>query len=96
MNIDHILKLARIEIKKEDKKSFEKDFSSILDFVKKIEKLKIKKTDKIYYPAEIYNVMREDKARQETRNKKQGTKKKLIDAAPDKKENYIKVKEILK
>ena len=96
MNIDHILKLARIEIKKEDKKSFEKDFSSILDFVKKIEKLKIKEINKIDYPAEICNVIREDRASQEIRNKKQETNKKLIDTAPDKKENYIKVKEILK
>lgn len=94
MNIDHILKLARIEIKKEEKKSFEKDFSSILDFVKKIEKLKIKEINKIDYPAEIYNVMREDKI--EKIKDKEKNAKKLIDTAPDKKENYIKVKEILK
>jgi aspartyl/glutamyl-tRNA(Asn/Gln) amidotransferase C subunit len=91
MKIDHILKLARVEIKGGEKSSIEKDFSSILGFVKKIEKLDTKKTKPMSYPVDIYNAMREDKIQ----NKK-GSNKKLVDAAPETKDNLIKVKEILK
>lgn len=94
MKIDHILKLARIKIKGEEKNTFEKDFSSILGFVKKIEKIDTKKIKAMSYPVDIYNAMREDEI---TNNQRQiANNKKLIDAAPEKKDNFIKVKEILK
>lgn len=94
MYINHILKLARLEIEKKEKNNLEKDFSSILGFVKKIEKLNVSNVKIMPYPIDIYNVMLEDKTSKKTKKKKKRVKK-LINAAPDKKNNYIKVKQVL-
>lgn len=92
VKIDHILKLARIEIDEKEKKQIEKDFLAILKFVKEIEKVKAEGNVKpMSYPVEVYNVMREDEVK---KNKKEKDNK-LIKLAPDKKDNYIKVKQVL-
>ena len=107
MKIEHILKLARVQIKGAEKDSIEKDFSSIINFVKKIEKLETNKVKPMSYPVDIYNAVREDKTINGKKSRsKVGTpteaseqmtnNKKLIDAAPDKKDNYVKVKEVFK
>lgn len=93
MKIDKILKLARIEIEEEEKKQIEKEFLAILDFIKEIEKIDISNVKPMNYPQEIYNVMREDKENQKENQKMK--RKKLLNAAPDTKDNYIKVKQVL-
>ncbi len=94
VKIDHILKLARIEIDEKEKKQIEKDFLAILKFVKEIEKVKAEGNVKpMSYPVEVYNVMREDKPTKS--QDKEEKAKKLIKLAPDKKDNYIKVKQVL-
>jgi aspartyl-tRNA(Asn)/glutamyl-tRNA(Gln) amidotransferase subunit C len=93
MHIDRILQLARIQTSKEEKQNLEKDFSSILDFVKKLETADVKDVKPMAYPVELYNVMREDKEKR-TNNDQQKTKK-IIDAAPETKDGYIKVKQVL-
>ena len=90
---NHISKLARVEIKGKEKSSIEKDFSSILDFVKKIEKLNTGDVKPMNYPVEIYNVAREDKITNTKR--KVANNKKLINSAPAKKDGFIKVKQVL-
>lgn len=94
MDIDRILKLARLEIDNNEKEKLKKDFSSILGFVEKLEKLDVSNVKPMSYPIDIYNEMREDEIKQTTDDKRK-TAKKLIDAAPNKKDDYIKVKEIL-
>lgn len=94
MKIDKVLKLARIEINPEEKEQLEKDFSSILNFIKEIEKVDISRVKAMSYPQEIYNVMREDVIDQTIEDKKK-TAKKLINLAPEKKDNYLKVKKVL-
>ncbi len=96
MNIDRILNLARLEIENEEKRGLEKDFSSILEFVKKIENLKVEKVKPMSHPVEIFNQMREDQEyKEEDKNEKLKIAKKLINAAPEKKDNCVKVKQIL-
>lgn len=92
MDIDRILKLARIEMSEEEKKNLEKDFSSILGFVKKLEKLNVSNVKVMSYPIDVYNVMREDKKIKSSGKQKS---KNLIMAAPETEKNYIKVKEVL-
>jgi aspartyl-tRNA(Asn)/glutamyl-tRNA(Gln) amidotransferase subunit C len=93
IEIENILKLARIEIDEKEKKEIEKDFFSILKFVEKIEKVKTEGVKPMSYPIEVYNVMREDK---KTNDKNQiVNSKKLISAAPETKDGFVKVKSIL-
>lgn len=68
MKVDHILKLARIEIGKKEKAGLEKEFSAVLNFVKKIEEIKVAETKLAASEEDIKNVMREDQ-KQKVENK---------------------------
>ena len=90
--VQHIAKLARLSLKAAEEKKFQKELSSILDYIEKLKKVNVSKTEPTFRPLKIENIMREDEE-----NKKQKTKnKKLLDLVPETKERYIKVKSILK
>jgi len=86
--VQHIAKLARLELTEVEVKKMQKDLTEILDYfklLKNVPGIKIKKLD-----VKSQN-LRGDKVL--PRNA--GTAEKIISAAPDKKEGYIKVKTIL-
>ena len=88
--VQHIAKLARLGITKEEEEKFAKELSPILDYIEKLKEVNVSKVEATSHPLRLENVMREDKG-------KSGTKaKELIDMAPDRKDRYIKVKPILK
>ncbi len=93
IKIEHILKLARLEVSKEEKKKLEKDFSAILDFVQTLEEIKIDSKEFENQKQELQNVLREDT--QKISNSQFLISKKLIDSAPETKDGYIKTKQIL-
>lgn len=90
MDINRILKLSRLEVGEKERKNLEKDFSSILGLVKKLEDVDVKNVKPMSYPVDIYNAMREDKETNKISNSKE-----LINAAPDKKDGFVKVKSVL-
>ncbi|PIU42749.1 MAG: hypothetical protein CO034_01175 [Parcubacteria group bacterium CG_4_9_14_0_2_um_filter_35_11] len=92
MKIDHILKLSRLKVKGKEKKELEKEFSSILNFVKKLKELEVKNVKPMTYPIELKNILREDEIFQEKNTSLQS--KKLIELAPKTKERSIKVKQV--
>jgi len=83
--VQHIAKLARINIKKED--DFSGELSKILDYIKKLKEVNIEGIEPTSHPFGIENVQREDIPK-----KKDSDLKKL---APDRERDYIKVKKIL-
>ncbi len=91
--VEHIAKLARIELTEEEKEKFTKELSSILGYVEKLGKADTSKAKIIAQITGLENVMREDK-QQKTENRKQKVKK-LLKEAPSKKGDYIKVPKIL-
>ena len=93
MKIDHILKLARLEIGKDEKRGLEKEFSAILNFVKKIEEIKIAKTKLAVKKRDVRNMMREDRE-QKIRGREQKIQK-LLKLAPEIKGRHVKTKQIL-
>jgi len=85
--VEHIAKLARLELTSEEVKKMQKDLSEILDYfnlLKKAPKIKIRSTK-----SEIRNLRKDEVI------PSYDIKDKLIAAAPDKKDGYIKVKAIL-
>lgn len=86
--IEHIAKLARIELTDEEKEKFTKELSLILDYIGQLNKVDVLKVeDQI---TELKNVMRED-----AKYKIPDTRYKLLKQAPSKKGDYIKVLKIL-
>ena len=85
--VEHIAKLARLELTEEEILKMQKDMSAILDYfdlLKKAPKLSKESTKNVEYKAE-----REDIA-----ISSQDIIDELISQAPDEKDGYIKVKNI--
>ena len=88
-DVKKLAALARIEVKEEELEKFTKEFDAILAYVGQLEKLKLPKDLKTI-PA-LRNVMRADENPTES-----GTwTKKLVDAFPQKEDNYLVVKQII-
>ncbi|HOX30093.1 MAG TPA: Asp-tRNA(Asn)/Glu-tRNA(Gln) amidotransferase subunit GatC [Candidatus Paceibacterota bacterium] len=86
----HIAKLARLGLSETEIERYQKDLSSILDYIEKLKEVDIKGTKPFTHPIEISNITRIDKA------KPQPTEiaKKLIDLMPGQKDGYLKVKSV--
>ena len=91
MSIEHILKLSRLKLPEEEKEKIEKEFSAVLEFIKKIQDVDVSMVEPLRHIEEIQNITREDEDVEKIEEKNQ----ELVDLAPDKKESYIKTKQIL-
>ena len=91
--VKHIAKLARLGLSEKEIEKFQKELSSILDYVEKLKKVDVAKIEATSHPLAVENVMREDeeKSKLKTQNSKR-----LLDLAPETKNGYVKVKSILK
>jgi len=89
--VEHISKLARLGITDEEKKKFQKDLSSILDYMEKLKEADISKVEPTSHSVLVENVMRKD----EPKEKNEISAKKLVEAANDKKDGFVRVKEVL-
>ena len=88
--VQKIAKLARLELTGEEIEKMQKDLSSILDYFEILKKAKKGKT--VSKVAEGKNEVREDVSK-ERDDELVG---KLLEQIPDRKEDYIKVKKVLK
>lgn len=86
--VRHIAVLARLSITKKEEEKFKKDLSDILDYIEKLKKVDITETKETLHPLSVKNVFRKDEAIQGAQN--------LLVLAPETKDNYVKVKSILK
>lgn len=87
--VKHIAKLARLELTDEEIIKMQKDLSSILDYFNLLKRAPKKKIDELIF-AKGSNMARKDEAISQKRE----VVEKIIASAPDKKDDYIKVKNI--
>lgn len=85
--VQHIAKLARLELTDMEVEKMQKDLSAILDY---FDLLKRAPKINMYTPGVDKNALRKD----EVLPRDTSLSEKLIAAAPDKKDDYIKVKNI--
>ena len=88
--VKKISKLARLSISEKEIEKYQKDLSAVLDYIEKLKEADVSKAEPTSHPFSLENVTRKDEPR--------GNRGKvnLVDMAPDKKDNYVKVKSILK
>ena len=86
--VRHIAALARLNITKKEEEKFKKDLSAILDYIEKLKKVDIAETKETSHPLSVKNVFRKDESEKSAQN--------LLALVPETKDNYIKVKSILK
>ncbi|QQG45689.1 MAG: Asp-tRNA(Asn)/Glu-tRNA(Gln) amidotransferase subunit GatC [Candidatus Sungiibacteriota bacterium] len=89
-DIEHIAKLARIELSESEKQKFVGELSAILEFVKKLNEVKTD-IESLSYTAAHHTVMRPD-TQQDT--DLEGSSVELLAAVPEKKDSWVKVKPV--
>jgi len=89
-DIEHLSKLARIEVTDSEAEGLKKDINSILSYVEQVGKVSSGDDDT---PSVLpwHNVLREDKNSDETEEYSQ----EIIKSFPDSENGYLKVKKIL-
>ena len=88
--VEHIAKLARIELSEQDKKTFSTQLTDILKYVDKLDEVDVDGVEPTAQVTMLENIMRHDKAGICARQKE------LVKAAPDSQDNQVKVKAVLK
>lgn len=89
--VKHISKLARLKLTEKEIEKMQKELSAILDYVEKLKEVDISNAKP--YSMKIENVFRKDVEKsQDFIDQAQ----KLIEMAPQKKDNFVKVKSIFK
>ncbi len=88
-DLDNLSVLARISISKEEKPKMLQDMQAILGYVSEINNVS---GEVVRGEENIFNVVRDDTVTRETGS----NTKALIDEAPAKKDNYVKVEQVLK
>jgi aspartyl/glutamyl-tRNA(Asn/Gln) amidotransferase C subunit len=91
-DVQHIAKLARLGLSEKEIAKYQKDLSSILDYVEKLKKVDVSKIEPTSHSVKLENVERED--REDLRFKIKDSR--LLKLAPETKNVYLKVKSILK
>ena len=87
--VQHIAELARLGLNEEEINKMEKELSSILDYMEMLKEVDAKDSATTNYSDLIENTMREDKI------KKPENRDKLVEAFPEEKEGFIKVKTVI-
>jgi aspartyl/glutamyl-tRNA(Asn/Gln) amidotransferase C subunit len=87
--VEHIAKLARLELTEKEVKKMQKDLSAILDYFNLLKNVPEVKSRGLA-PVESVSLRKD-----EIVSKEVGLSEKIIAAAPGKKDGYIKVKTIL-
>ena len=83
--LEHLAKLARIELDPKEEEKLLKDLGSILDYFKELQKLDTANVEPMTGGTDLRNVFREDGERENT-NRGAG-----MEAFPEKKDGYLKV-----
>ena len=88
--VEHIANLARIDLRDDEKIKFQEDLGAVLDYVDKLQKVDVSGVDSIPNISGLENQTREDE---------DGSSKivaeNLLSMAPDIKDGYVKVRQVL-
>ncbi len=90
MDIQKLAQLARIKLDKKERESLEKDLNSVLDYIGKLKEAKMENAPELTHILDAENVFRSDDAPKEPF----GNPAELLEAAPEKKKGFVKVKKV--
>ena len=92
-DVRKVARLARLGIDVKEEEKFQKELSSILEYIDSLNKVDVSNVEPTYHPAESYfnkNVMRKDVVEDS------GIEDELIKAFPEEQDRYNKVKSVFK
>ncbi len=89
--VQHIAKLARLGLTDKEIEKYQRELSSILDYIEKLREAEVEIVELTSHSALVENVMRSDEESEKLKAKNE----KLMELAPETKDGYLKVKSIL-
>ena len=92
--VEHIAKLARLELSEKEVEKMQRELSSILNYIEKLKEVDVKNVEPMSHSLNIENVTREDLPAETLKDNSENQSKKILDLAPETKEDYLKVKPI--
>jgi len=90
-NIEHLAKLARLDLNEEEKEKFASEVKKILDFVAQLNEADTTGVEPVAHAINISDVKRSDEAKNHAA---ESLKDELLKAAPQKQGDFIKVKSV--
>lgn len=90
-DVQHIARLARIELTPEEEQKFAGDLSAILKFVEKLNEVNTENVEPTTGGTTLENAMRLD---EQVDKNLEGNQAELLEAVPEKKERWVKVKAV--
>ena len=87
--VKKVAQLARIELNEDEVEKFQKDLSTVLDYVEELKSVDVSGLEEVSQVTGLVNVQREDKVVDH------GNQKDILAIAPETKDGYFKVKAIL-
>lgn len=86
--VEHVALLSRIKLSEKEKEIYSHQLTKILDYVEQLNHVDTKNIEPTYQITKVVNVMRKDEAAPSKKEKK------LIEVAPQKEQDFIKVKAV--
>ena len=87
-DVEHVAKLARLELTEEEKELYTKQLGDVLKYVDQMNEVDTANVEPLSHPIDFVNVMREDEPHQEI------SKEALMSNAPDEENGFFKVPKI--
>lgn len=87
-DVEHVAKLARLEITEEEKPKFARQLGDILKYVEMMNEVNTEGVEPMSHSIDFFNVMREDVKQYEQ------TREELMSNAPDVESDFFKVPKI--
>lgn len=87
-DVEHVAKLARLELTEEEKEKFTSQLGDVLKYVEQMNEVDTSNVKPMAHAIDFVNVMREDEVKYEQ------TKEELMKNAPDAEDGFFKVPKI--
>ena len=87
-DVEHVAKLARIEITEEEKEKFTKQLDDIIKYVEQLNEVDTTGVEPMAHAYPLFNVVREDEAKYAC------TRQELLKNAPQEEDSFFKVPKI--
>lgn len=90
-DVDYVAKLARLELAEDEKEKYTAQLESILEYIEQLNKLDTKDIPPTSHVLDLRNVWRKDAARKASAEETE----KLLANAPEREDNFFKVKKVI-
>lgn len=87
-DVEHVAKLARLELTEEEKEKFTRQLGDVLKYVDQMNEVDTSNVEPLSHPIDFVNVMRDDVVKYEQ------TKEALMQNAPEVEDGFFKVPKI--